>query len=62
MVNHPNRNWRRHMQDAAERWLDRYRWHDDHGARLITDEELHALLQRAYVAGYEARHQRYQKP
>lgn len=53
MSNHPNRNWRRVMHDAALVFLNRYRWPTD-GAQMMTPEHLRELLREAYTAGYAA--------
>lgn len=55
MPNHPNRGWRRRMQDAADHWLTRWDWRTG-GARMITDDQLRALLRDGYIAGYEESH------
>lgn len=51
MTNHPNRNWRRVMNDAANAYLSRYRWPDE-GAQVMTIDQLRNLLHSAFVAGY----------
>lgn len=53
MTNHPNRNWRRVMHDAALVFLDRYRWPDG-GVQMMTADQLRDLMRDAYTAGYAA--------
>lgn len=53
MSNHPNRNWRRVMHDAASVFMDRYRWPDG-GVQAMTPEQLRELLRVAYTTGYAA--------
>lgn len=53
MTNHPQRNWRRVMQDAASVFLDGYRWPDG-GVQMMTPEDLRELLRVAYTTGYAA--------
>jgi len=56
MSNHPNRNWRRRMQQAADQWLS-----TDAG-RFLSESPLSAAgvyeglrkrLRDAYLAGYQ---------
>jgi hypothetical protein len=53
MANHPNRNWRRVMDAAAEAHLSGYCWPDG-GAHVMTPDELREVLRAAFVAGYTA--------
>lgn len=53
MTNHQRRNWRRHMQQAADQWLAKFPWHTEPGARLVTEDELLSTMRDAYLAGYE---------
>lgn len=61
MANHPNRNWRRRASESAEAWLDRWPWRSEPGGRIVTEAELRDVMRRAYLAGYEARHDRDRK-
>lgn len=54
MANHPNRNWRRRMHDAAEEHLARYRWPEGPGLHAMTPEQLREVLREAHKAGYLA--------
>lgn len=51
MTNHPNRNWRRVMTDAATAYLGRYRWPEG-GIQALTPDQLRQLLLDAYLTGY----------
>lgn len=53
MANHPNRNWRARMNNAADQWLAQWPMERPVPRRPITDEELRILLRAAYLAGYE---------
>ena len=52
MTNHPNRNWRRWAQAAADAHLAGYRWPEGSGAHLMTPDQLREALRTAYLAGY----------
>lgn len=51
MTNHPQRNWRRVMHEAASEFLARYRWPDG-GVQVMTPEQLRELLLTAYTTAY----------
>lgn len=58
MSNHPNRNWRRRMQQSADQWLSgaasvlyTLPLRNDEPAR---SEGLRNRLREAYLAGYKA--------
>lgn len=51
MTNHPNRNWRRTMHEAADAHLAGYRWPEG-GVHMMTPEQLREALRTAYLAGY----------
>ena len=53
MTNHPNRNWRRRMQQAADQWLSQFPWRTEPGARMMSESDLREAMRRAYVAGFE---------
>ncbi len=53
MPNHPNRNWRARMHKSCAQWLSLWPWLPGPGARLMTQEQLRDLMQRAYCDGYE---------
>jgi predicted DNA-binding protein (MmcQ/YjbR family) len=54
MTNHPSRSWRQRAHAAAADWLARWRWEPLAEARLMTDEQLRDVMERSYLAGYEA--------
>lgn len=56
MTNHPSRNWRTRMNAACAEWLARWNWQpgSDLDVGLLTREQLRELMQRGYLAGYEA--------
>jgi hypothetical protein len=53
VTNHPNRNWRRHMEQAADQWLSRWPWKTEPGMRMLTEDDLRALMRLAYLVGYQ---------
>jgi len=54
MTAHPSRAWRRRAHDSAVAWLLRWRWEPDAAVHTMSPEQLRGVMQRAYLAGYEA--------
>jgi len=52
VTNHPNRNWRRRMHDAAAAYIDAQQWPAGDGAFVMSRDELRGLIERSYTAGY----------
>lgn len=52
MTNHPNRNWRRRMHDAAASFVKRQAWPDGGDFALMSLDQVQKLLADSFVAGY----------
>lgn len=52
MTNHPNRGWRRRMNDAALSFVMRQEWPDG-DICMMTREQVMRLVSDCYVAGYQ---------
>lgn len=42
------------MHAACAEWLARWNWQGQSGARMLTEDQLRDLMQRCYLAGYQA--------
>jgi hypothetical protein len=53
MTNHPNRNWRQHMQQAADQWMQTSMARVLIEVSLATLDGLRNRIRAAYCAGYQ---------
>lgn len=52
MTNHPNRNWRRRMHDAAASFVERQAWPEGGDFALMSLEQVQKLVADSFIAGY----------